>query len=33
MLDKEYEYLTSEEEIKQAIEANEYLFHEDGTLE
>lgn len=33
MLDKEYEYLTSKEAIKQEIEANEYLFHEDGTPE
>lgn len=33
MLDIEYDYLTSEEAIKEAIEANEYLFHEDGTLE
>ncbi len=33
MLDKEYDYLTSEEAIKQSMEANECLFHEDGTLE
>jgi hypothetical protein len=33
MLDKEYDYLTSKEAIKQSIEANEYLFHENGTLE
>jgi hypothetical protein len=33
MLDKEYDYLTSKEAILQSIEANEYLFHENGTLE
>lgn len=33
MLEEEYDYLTSEETIKESIEANEYLFHEDGTLE
>jgi hypothetical protein len=32
MLDREYVYLTSEEAIKQSIEANEYLFHENGKL-
>ena len=32
MLDKEYDYRTSDEQVKESIEANEYLFHSDGTL-
>lgn len=32
ILQNEYEYLTSEEAIKDTIEANEYEFHEDGRL-
>lgn len=32
MLNKEYEYLTSDEVIKETIEANEYEFTEDGKL-
>jgi hypothetical protein len=32
MLCKEYEYLTTEEAIKEAISANEYEFTEDGKL-
>lgn len=32
MLEREYEYLTSEEVIIQTIEANEYEFTEDGKL-
>lgn len=31
-LDKEYEYLTSEEAILETIQANEYEFLEDGTI-
>lgn len=31
MLSKEYDYLTSEEAIKETIEANEYEFKADGT--
>ena len=31
-LEKEYEYLTSEESIKETIEANEYEFDENGDL-
>ena len=33
ILDEEYDYLTSKEAIKETIEANEYLFDVDGTLE
>jgi hypothetical protein len=33
MLEKEYEYQTSDEAIKESIEANEYTFTEDGKLE
>ena len=32
MLNKEYEYLTSEEAIIETFEANEYTFEEDGTM-
>lgn len=32
MLSKEYDYLTSEEAIKETIEANEYEFTEDGRI-
>ncbi len=32
MLQREYEYLTSEEAIKETIEANDYEFTEDGKL-
>jgi hypothetical protein len=32
LLKREYEYLTSEQAIIEAIEANEYLFTEDGKL-
>lgn len=31
-LEKEYDYLTSDEEVKDSIEANDYLFTEDGKL-
>lgn len=31
-LEKEYDYLTSDEEVKDSIEANDYLFTEDGEL-
>lgn len=32
MLDEEYDYRTSDEQVKETIEANEYLFHSNGTL-
>jgi hypothetical protein len=32
MLSKEYDYLTSEEAIRETIEANEYEFTEDGNM-
>lgn len=32
-LEREYEYLTSREQVEEAIEANEYEFSEDGRLE
>ena len=32
MLKKEYEYLTSREQIIESIQANEYEFYEDGSL-
>jgi hypothetical protein len=32
MLDKEYDYRISDEQVKESIEANEYLFHDNGTL-
>lgn len=31
-LEREYDYLTSREEVLETIECNEYEFHEDGTL-
>ncbi len=33
MSEKEYEYLTSDEAVKESIECNEYTFTEDGELE
>lgn len=32
MLMEEYDYMTSEEAIKETIDANDYLFFDDGTL-
>jgi hypothetical protein len=32
MLQREYDYLTSEEAIRETIEANDYDFTEDGKL-
>lgn len=33
MLQKEYEYLTSEEAIIETIQSNEYMFTEDGKID
>jgi len=32
LLQKEYEYLTSEEATKEIIEANDYRFYENGKI-
>ena len=32
LLEREYEYLTSDDAIKETIEANEYEFDENGNL-